>query len=137
MKAALGAAVPYFAVVFAAGFVLGAVRVLALAPALGDFVAVLVELPAMLGVSFFAARWAVARFSVAAQVGRRLAMGGLAFGLLIVAEAVLAILVFGQTLHDFFGGLLLPSGAAGLAGQAVFGLMPLLLMRGEPIEGGR
>jgi len=47
----------YFALVFAAGFVFGTVRVWWLVPRFGVRLAELTELPLMLAVVFFAARW--------------------------------------------------------------------------------
>ncbi|MEL7429628.1 MAG: hypothetical protein AAFN43_06475 [Pseudomonadota bacterium] len=41
----------YFAIVFAAGFILGAARTFLLAPVAGEMLAVLVELPFILAVS--------------------------------------------------------------------------------------
>ena len=54
MGRVLKAATAYFALVFAAGFVLGTLRTLWLAPALGPMLAVAAELPVMLGVSWLA-----------------------------------------------------------------------------------
>ena len=52
----------YFAIVFGAGFVFGTVRVMWLVPTVGVRVAELTELPLMLAVVFFAARWVNRRF---------------------------------------------------------------------------
>jgi hypothetical protein len=54
VKEALKAGVLYFALVFAAGFVLGTVRTLWAVPRLGVRTAELIELPTMLGVSVLA-----------------------------------------------------------------------------------
>ena len=50
------AAVIYFGFVFAAGFVLGAVRVTQLTPSIGSIPATVIELPIMLAVSWWVAR---------------------------------------------------------------------------------
>ena len=120
------AALAYVAPVFAAGFGLGTLRVLLVAPALAELTAVALELPVML-----AARWAVARFAVPAEAAPRLAMGALAFLCLMLAEAALASLAFGQSPGAFLGALATPAGALGLAGQAGFAAMPWLLLFGR------
>ncbi len=125
------AALAYFAAVFVAGFVLGTLRVLLLAPVLGEVAAVLAELPVMLAVSFLAARWAVGRFAVPARFLPRLAMGETAFLLLIAAEVALGCLVFGQSLAEVAAGMVAPAGLIGLAGQVIFSLMPLALIAGR------
>lgn len=125
------AALAYFAAVFAAGFALGTLRVLLLAPVLGEVAAVLAELPVMLAVSFLAARWAAGRFAVPARLLPRLAMGAVAFLLLISAEVALGLWAFGRGLDEIAAGMAAPAGLIGLAGQAVFGLMPAILIAGR------
>ncbi len=73
MKRAVEAAVVYAALVFAAGFVLGVLRVLLLAPQLGALVAVLVELPAMLAIAWVACGFSLRRSAIrpARRSGRR------------------------------------------------------------------
>jgi hypothetical protein len=131
MRSVLPAAVAYFAAVFAAGFVLGTVRVLALAPLMGEVAAVLVELPVMLAVSFLAARWAVGRHAVPPRFLPRLAMGEVAFLLLIAAEVALGLVAFGRSFEEVVAGMAAPAGLIGLAGQVVFGLMPVVLLAGR------
>lgn len=121
----LRAAVAYFAIVFAAGFVLGTIRTVVLAPRLGPLAAVLVEIPVMLVIAHAACRWLVARFAVPAALSDRLVMGGVAFVLLIAAELLLA-LVLGGTASGFLVALAEPAGMAGLAAQAVFGALPVV-----------
>ena len=125
MKAAR-AGVAYFALAFTAGFVLGTFRVLVLAPRLGATGAVLLELPVMLAVSFLAARWSVRRFAVPDRAGPRLAMGGLAFALLILAETLLGLALFGRTLAGQVATYAEPEGYLGLSAQVLFALMPLV-----------
>jgi len=123
---AVKAALAYFALVFAAGFALGALRVLALAPRLGELVAVLLELPLMLAVSWAACGWALRRFAVSRAWPARLAMGALAFVLLMAAELALAVAAFGQAPAAWLAALSTPAGAAGLLGQLAFALTPLV-----------
>jgi hypothetical protein len=129
MAAALRAGIAYFALVFAAGVALGALRVLALAPVLGATGAVLVELPVILAVAWLACGRLTARIGVPAAPAPRAAMGGVAFLLLLGAEAGLGAAVFGQPLAVQVAALARPAGALGLAGQVAFGLLPLARIR--------
>lgn len=92
----VGAGVTYFAIVFAAGFAFGTVRVLLLVPRVGEISASLLELPIMLGISWFVCAQVIARYQVRPRVTPRLTMGVVAFG---------------------------------LAGQVLFGLMPVIAAR--------
>jgi len=65
----------YFAIVFAAGFVFGTIRVTWLVPMVGVRVAELTELPLMLTVVFFAARWINRRFLANRHQPSRLTVG--------------------------------------------------------------
>jgi len=104
---------------------LGTVRTLFVAPKLGEQLAVLIELPFMLGASWLACGWAVRRWHVAASPGPRLTMGAVAFALLMVAEVALWLTAFDRSLADYFRNLTTPHGLTGLAGQIIFALMPL------------
>ena len=119
----LRAAVAYWAMVFALGFVLGTVRVLGLAPLVGLVPATLIELPVMLGASWLASGWLVRRFAIT-DSGAALAMGGLAFALLMGAECALAVMLSGETPAQWLAGLRQSHAALGLAGQIVFAVMP-------------
>lgn len=119
----------YFAIVFAVGFALGTVRTLFLAPRFGEQLAVVIELPIILGASWLACAWVLRRWHVAASVGSRLTMGAVAFALLIIAEVTLSLTAFDRSLIDYFRELTTPHGLIGLAGQIAFALMPLLHRR--------
>lgn len=123
------AAASYWAAVFALGFVLGTVRVLWIAPALGLLPATALELPVMLGASWLAAGWLVRRFGLAPG-GEALAAGALAFALLMAAECALAGVLSGQSPAQWLAGLAEPHAALGLAGQVVFALLPWRRARG-------
>ena len=103
--AVIRAAAVYFGVVFAAAFALGMLRMLVLAPALGPLLAVALELPAVLALSWLVAGRVLRHWPMALR--GRTAMGALAFALLMAAEAGL-----------------------GLAGQIGFAILPAL--RGQP-----
>src|SRR5260370_35001024 len=66
----------YAIIVFLIGFILGTIRVLLLAPRLGETIAVIVEAPVILAASWFVCRWCVDRLDV-----RRTVSGSITDGL--------------------------------------------------------
>lgn len=125
----MAAAAAYWTMIFALGFVLGTLRVLWIAPAIGLVPATALELPVMLGASWVASGWLVRRFALAAEA-EALAMGALAFALLMAAECALAVWLSGATAGEWLVGLAEPHAALGLAGQLVFALLPWWRARG-------
>jgi hypothetical protein len=125
------AAVVYATVVFGAGFALGTIRVLLAAPAVGELPAVLLETPLMLALSWAACGVCLRSFGVAGR-GRGLAMGGTAFGLLMLAEFALSLFVFHRPPVDFVRALGTPAGAVGLIGQVAFGVFPAVRSAAAP-----
>jgi hypothetical protein len=117
------AALAYVLPVFAVAFVLGALRVTWIAPALGPIIAVAMEVPLVLGLSWVVAGRVLRRWPVALVA--RLAMGAAAFAVLMALEYATA-LAFGQTGAQFLSAMTTPHGLLGLAGQIGFGLIPLL-----------
>lgn len=128
MRTVLTAALAYWALVFAVGFALGTLRVTLLAPAIGPFAAVACEVPVMLLASWWGAKVVLRHWPLPDRAAR-LAMGALALAVLMVAEAALARLAFGQSLSDWTAQLATAPGALGLAGQVVFALIPSFLPR--------
>jgi hypothetical protein len=116
----------YFAIVFGVGFLLGMLRVLVVIPKIGEANAVMLELPVILGVSWFVSRWLVATFGISTRWTSRLAMGGVAFGLTMLAEFGVAHVVFGRTVDAYIAGYQSTAALLGLGGQIVFGLIPLI-----------
>ena len=131
----LRAAIAYWAVVFALGFVLGTIRTLWLAPAIGLVPATAAELPVMLGASWWASGWLVRRFAIERERAG-LVMGALAFALLMAAECALAVGLTGETPGEWLAGLAQPHALLGLAGQIAFALMPWWRVRGRAISAG-
>ena len=125
MGRALTAGLVYFAVVFSAGFVLGAIRTIWLSPAMGQLGAVAIELPFMLAASWLACGWCLHTFSISDQL-RQALMGAVAFVVLMAAEAGLAIAAFGMRPEEYVAGLLTAAGLLGLSGQVAFAVMPLV-----------
>jgi len=116
----------YFALTFAAGFVFGAVRMLVVAPRVGEVAAVLIECPFILFTSFLIARWVLGRCAPRAGAGRRLLIGLIAFAMLMSTELLMSWLR-GIGPRDFVASLFKTAGAIGLAGQVVFALIPLFI----------
>jgi hypothetical protein len=77
----------YAITVFLIGFILGTIRVLRLAPRLGETTAVIIEAPIMLAVSWFVCRWCVDRLNAGRTIPTRSLMGLVAFLVLMSAEA--------------------------------------------------
>jgi len=123
---AVQAGITYFAVVFAAGFVLGTARVILLAPRLGELLATVLELPFMLAISWFACGKLIARFQIPPRTEPRLTMGAVAFALLMLAEVLLSVTLFNRSLNEFADALTTSTGLLGLGGQVLFGLMPVI-----------
>ena len=128
-RTALAAGFWYFLIIFLAGFLLGTVRVLVLAPHIGELAAVAVEGPIILAVSWVTCRWLIGKRHVPARGGPRLIMGGSAFGCLMLAEAALALWVFQLSLAEHLHGYREPAHALGLAGQIVFGMFPWVQLK--------
>lgn len=129
MRRAVAAAAAYFAIVFGLAFILGVGRTLLVAPRTGEVVAVLIETPVILLVSWFAAGWSVRRFSVPAKAPERLAMGFAAFTLLMAVETAMSLLLFGRPLDQQLGAYATPAGAIGLLAQVAFSFIPLWAAR--------
>lgn len=129
IRSAAAAGLLYGILAFAAGFVLGSLRVFWLAPAIGDPFAVAAELPVMLAISFFLCRWLIARLDVDRGIRPRAVMGLAGFLCLMALELALAVLGFGVDPGAFLRGFATPVGALGLAGQIAFALIPLLVAR--------
>lgn len=125
--AILRAAIIYWAAIFALGFVLGTLRVLWGAAAIGETAFILMEVPVMLAASWLAARWLVRRYKVPG-LGAAAAMGGLSFALLMLAELALATGLGGMTPGEWFAGLWRVPHFYGTLGQMGYGVMPMLAM---------
>lgn len=124
----LRAAIAYWAMVFALGFVLGTIRVTWVVPLVGLMPATVLELPIILAASWFAAGWLVRRFAIV-SAGEALTIGALAFAMLMAAECALAAALMGQAPAQWLADLRQPHALLGLAGQVVFALMPWWRLR--------
>lgn len=111
---------------FAIGFAMGAVRLLFLTPLFDELLAVVIELPIMLGLSWVVCGRAILRWSVVAQTSIRGAMSVAAFVTLMLLDGALGLLLFVDSPAELVGRWLTPAGAIGFAGQIAFALFPLL-----------
>jgi hypothetical protein len=127
----IAAGAVYFALVFALGFVLGTARTFFVhdAPGTSRLIGVLIELPIMLGASWFLCLGVVRRLRVAPAIVPRAAMGGVALALLLLAEWLVGALLLGRAPSEHVALYRDPSYALGLAAQLGFGLMPLMQLR--------
>ena len=119
----------YFALVFGAGFVLGPIRILWVAPHFGTRLAELMETPIMFVVIIVAARWIVRRLAVPSTASIQLAMGFVALGLLLVAEFTLVIRLRGLSISEYLASRDPVAGTVYYVMLGVFAIMPLLVAR--------
>jgi hypothetical protein len=117
----------YFALVFGAGFVLGAIRILWIVPRFGTRMAELMETPIMFGVTILAARWIVRRLAVPPKLSSRLGMGCVGLGLMLVAEFTLVLWLRGLSISEYFATRDPVSGTVYYVMLGVFCIMPLLV----------
>jgi hypothetical protein len=128
----LKAIVLYFAIVLGSGFVLGMFRVPVLVPRLGERYAELLEMPVMLAVIVFAARYVVGRYKLPASVGLRMQVGFGALALSVAAELLMAAALQSQSVANYIASRDPVSGSVYLLLLLVFALMPALLLAVRP-----
>lgn len=131
MRAVLAGFV-YFAVVYLAGFALGLLREVLIAPVVGRVAAVLVEMPLMLVVMVLAAKSVGRRMAVPSDIASRLRMGVVAFGLLTLAEAVSAKILRGHDLGQWLQSFATAEGFVSLLMFVLFAAMPMLVRDQNP-----
>lgn len=126
MKVIKAAAV-YFLVAFAAGCVLGTVRVLWAVPRFGERAAELMEMPLMLAAITLAARWTVRRFAVRPGSSAAIVIGLIALGLLLAAEFIFVLRLRGLSFPEYVSGRDPVSGTAYVLMLVLFALLPWLV----------
>jgi hypothetical protein len=119
----------YFALVFAAGFVLGAVRIGWLVPRFGERIAELMEMPLMLGVIIVAAQWTVRQYALVGITSHQLGIGCIALVLLLVTEVSVVLSLRGLSISEYFSRRDPVSGAVYWLMLGVFAIMPALIRR--------
>ena len=125
MRASVAAGIVYAVVVFLVGFCVGAVRVLLVAPHVGEVSAVALEAPIMLAVSWIVAARSVQALRVPPSVLPRVVMGGVALVVLLLGEWVVAAAVFARSTAQFLGAYRTTAGGIGLLTQLAFAGLPL------------
>jgi hypothetical protein len=119
----------YFAVVFATGFLLGAIRTLWIVPSFGTRRAELMEAPIMFATIVLASRWVVRRLALRPSFPGRLAVGLVALGLLLLAEFTFVLWIRGLTIAEYLAGRDPVAGTVYVVLLAAFALMPSLGVR--------
>ena len=127
----LKAGLAYFLIVFGMGFVLGPIRVLAVAPYLGERTAELIEAPIMLTVILTGARWVIRRFELGPAAANRLGMGLIGLGLVLALEFSLVLWLRGVSLGEYVGNRDPVSMTVYYALLTVFAIAPLFVSRNE------
>lgn len=122
----IAAAARYFGGVFVIAFVLGTVRTVWLAPRIGATAAVLAEVPLILIASILVAI-PIVRRDVAMTRQTAVAMGVIAFAMLMIAEVALSVVAFGMTVEQWARSLVAMPGPIGLAGQVIFAFVPMIV----------
>jgi hypothetical protein len=117
----------YFALVFGAGFALGAIRVPFVVPHIGVRYAELLEMPFMFLAVLFSARYVIGRYCLPFIASVRLSVGFLALALLITAELLFNVVILRQSLTEYVFSRDPVSGAAFVAMLGIFALMPWLV----------
>ena len=132
MKQGLIAGFFYFLIVGAAGVSIGIFREMFLTPTVGRSIAIMLEVPIMLLVAWFSCRLIVRLTKVPEENLPRLAMGAVAFAMLMAMEqslqlAIKFLLMGGAETTPWTAG-----DYAGQVAQVAYGLFPLFVT--ESIE---
>ncbi len=112
-----------------AGVLYAALRTLFIIPLTGPMIAVMIELPLMLAVSWAACRYVLHRNTVEASPVPRLMTGGVALVILLMLEALLSLTLGGLTPSQHVALYTTAPVLLGLAGQVIFALFPLMQIR--------
>jgi hypothetical protein len=125
----LKAALAYFAIVFAVGFLCGPIRVLMLEPMFGATAAVLLEAPILLMAMLYAARFVPRRSRLAPTSAAHLAMGFGALALVLVADFGVGVVLRELTPGAIAAQFSTPAGRVYAVLLVAFALMPWLVNR--------
>lgn len=131
VRRALLASTAYFVILFALGFVLGTIRVLLVAPRVGELAATAAELPIMLTAAWFVCRWAINRWHVPPDAIVRSTMALWFLALLSIFEVSLGAILFDRSPVEQWAALSTSAGYLGLSAQIIAAALPLWLGRGK------
>lgn len=120
------AGVTYAATGFAIGCLLGAVRILVLAPRVGATAAVLLEVPIILAASWCLSSIWMKRLDIGAEIRTRILVGAVAFVTLMTLEVMLWTGLFHRSIGAYLAGLKSLAGAIGFVAQLCFATFPFL-----------
>jgi hypothetical protein len=123
----LSAAALYFVIVFAAGFLLGSIRVLWVEPKLGQAAAVLCESPLLLAVIVLTARWVPSLVGIEKSVTGLVLMGAIALALQEAADFLVGTRLRGITAAQQLAYFATKAGLIYGFLLIAFAIMPLLL----------
>ena len=119
----------YFALVFGAGFVLGIIRTLWVVPSFGTRMAELMEAPIMFAVTILAARWVARRLAMPPSLRRRLAVGFVALGLLLLAELAVVLWLRKLTIREYLANRDPVAGTVYIVMLGVFAIRATIAIR--------
>ncbi len=117
----------YFGLVFAAGFVLGAIRVSWAVPYFGERPAELIETPIMLVAIFFAARFTTKHIAQSLSSSSLFVVGCVALCLLLLVEFTVVLAIRGMTVAEYLASRDPVSGTVYVISLALFAIMPLVV----------
>jgi hypothetical protein len=122
----------YFLLVYLAGFAFGTIRELWIAPLIGQSNALLIELPIMAVISYFAARFVMDRTPKAKAPGDRLFIGCMAFIFLLIVEDAMSYILRGISIFTLWADFEWTAAIANIVGLVLFMLMPSLVWQKKP-----
>lgn len=125
----LTAALAYFALVFAVGFMAGPIRVLFLEPAFGKTLAVLMETPILLMAMLWAARFVPRRLRLQPTSANLIGMGLIALALVLAADLCVGLFLRQQTVPEIAAYFATTAGLIYSAALLLFAVMPVLVAR--------
>jgi hypothetical protein len=98
-------------------------------PHYGTRIAELMEAPIMFGVTILTARWVIRRLAIPRTPSKRLGVGFIALGFLLVSEFSLVLWLRGLTVSEYLAGRDPVSGTVYYVMLGIFAIMPFLVAK--------